>query len=529
MDLLENVEIKRLDAQARLDGAKAQAERNKLGQFATPAPLASEILEYARKLSPKGAAVRFLDPAFGTGSFYSAFLRSFPSSMVASAAAYEVDALYGEAASALWGGTPLRLEVADFTTAIPPKGEDEKANLLICNPPYVRHHHLGKEEKERLGRAAERASGVRPGGLSGLYCHFMLISHAWMARGALAAWIVPSEFMDVGYGGKVKEYLLDRATLTRIHRFDPVEAQFKDALVSSAVVWLENHPPPPSHSVEFTYGGTLLAPEASEHIRADALRAAAKWTKFPRSSGARDAGASITKLSNLFEVKRGIATGANDFFVLAPEDVRRHRLPEEFLRPILPSPRYLSVDEVEGDEEGGPILERRRFLLSCALPEGEVRRSHPSLWRYLQKGVAEGIDSRYLCGHRRPWYSQENRPPAPLLCTYMNRRVGGVGRIFRFVLNKSEATAPNVYLMLYPRGALRGVFDEQPELLRKVWVALNGLTPEMVSAEGRVYGGGLYKIEPKELGNISADTILDAVPELRERLPAQESPTLFTP
>lgn len=525
MDLTE---LERLEAQARLDRAKTQVERNKLGQFATPAVLASDILEYAKATFPKESAVRFLDPAFGTGSFYSAFLGAFPSPKAAAAAGYEVDPLYGEEAAAIWNDTPVEVKVADFTLAAPPEADGEKANLLICNPPYVRHHYLGKEEKVRLGRAAERASGVRPSGLSGLYCHFMLLSHAWMAQGGLAGWLIPSEFMDVGYGRRIKEYLLDRVTLTRIHRFDPKNAQFEDALVSSAVVWFENSPPPTTHAADFTYGGTLLNPDVSEVVPAETLRMAAKWTAFPRVSGARAASASTVKLSDLFEIKRGLATGANDFFVLTLDQVRKHRLPREFLMPILPSPRYLPADEVEGDEKGEPILDRLRFLLSCALPEGEVRHSYPDLWRYLQEGTVSGINDRHLCGRRRPWYSQENRPPAPFLCTYMNRRVGEDGRIFRFILNRSEATAPNVYLMLYPKPMLRGFFDDQPELLRKVWASLNSMAPETLLREGRVYGGGLYKIEPKELGNAPADAVIAAVPGLQAKILTQANLTLFT-
>jgi adenine-specific DNA-methyltransferase len=41
----------------------------------------------------------------------------------------------------------------------------------------------------------------------------------------------------------------------------------------------------------------------------------------------------------LFYIKRGIATGANAFFILAAEQIERRGLPHEFFTPILPSPR----------------------------------------------------------------------------------------------------------------------------------------------------------------------------------------------
>ncbi len=66
----------------------------------------------------------------------------------------------------------------------------------------------------------------------------------WMRAGAMAGWLIPGEFMDVNYGRELKAYLLRQVTLLRIHRFDPAALQFSDALVSSAMVWLRNEPPP---------------------------------------------------------------------------------------------------------------------------------------------------------------------------------------------------------------------------------------------------------------------------------------------
>lgn len=81
-------------------------------------------------------------------------------------------------------------------------------------------------------------------------------------------------------------------------------------------------------------------------------------------------------------------------------------------------------------------------------------------------------------------------------------------------MNHSKATAPNVYLMLYPKRFLERMLGANVALRRAVWQALNGISPSALLGEGRVYGGGLHKLEPKELGNAPADGILAVLPEL---------------
>ena len=44
--------------------------------------------------------------------------------------------------------------------------------------------------------------------------------------------------------------------------------------------------------------------------------------------------------------------------------------------------------------------------------------------------------------------------------------------------------------------------------------ALQRITPTQLLSEGRVYGGGLHKVEPKELAQIPARTVLEALPEI---------------
>jgi adenine-specific DNA-methyltransferase len=315
----------------------------------------------------------------------------------------------------------------------------------------------------------------------------------------------------VNYGQTVKRYLLDRVTLLHIHRFDPSAAQFADALVSSAVVWFRNEPPAAGHAVQFTFGGTMHEPKLSKTVPAAALARETKWTRFP----AADVRARSTQptIVDFFKIKRGVATGNNEYFILSAAEIEARNLPLECFRPILPSPRYVKGDEIEADAAGIPLLERRLFLLDPGLPEPEIERHFPSLWNYLEEGKARGLHERYLCSHRALWYAQENRPAAPIVCTYLGRGDAKSGRPFRFILNRSQATVANVYLAMYPTPVMARALADNPGLIRPVWQALNRVAPARLLGEGRVYGGGLHKLEPKELANVP-------VPEIAALLPA---------
>jgi len=502
-------EARRLALQDELDSKKASTERNRMGQFATPTRLAVDILCYAKAHLGKSEKVRFIDPAIGTGSFYSALLDVFPKTRIGAAVGYEIDPHYGVPAAELWGDMGLDIRLEDFTEAEAPE-DAVKFDLLICNPPYVRHHHIVNGKKQRLKLRVQDTCGVEINGLAGLYCYFLGLSHAWMRDGGLAGWLIPSEFMDVNYGVSVKRYLLDKVTLLHIHRFDPNDVQFGDALVSSVVVWFRKEPPPAGHEARFTYGGSLQRPKLERLVPVETLRRDPKWTRYPMKESHEAADGPV--LGDFFNIKRGLATGNNSYFILSVEEIDQRGLPMEAFKPILPSPRYLPDDEVKADEKGNPILERRSFLLDPPWTEEEIRKRYPKLWAYLEEGKTQGIAEGYLCRHRKPWYMQEDRPPAPYLCTYLGRSDKKNGRPFRFILNNSQATAANVYLMLYPKSLIEHALQDRPELKRQVWVFLNEICPKAMLGEGRVYGGGLHKLEPRELGNVPARFIPDLLP-----------------
>jgi adenine-specific DNA-methyltransferase len=329
--------------------------------------------------------------------------------------------------------------------------------------------------------------------------------------------------MDTEYGIPIRDYLTTRVTLLRIHRFDPSESLFEDALVSSTTVFFRNAPPTEDHKVNLSFGGMLSAPAATSWLKLSQLKATRKWGNLVSDQSQANLVLSETKrkpqikLSDWFEVKRGIATGANDFFVIPADRIELLQLPSDFLKPILPSSRYLAEDEIDADENGEPLLAKKLYLIDCKLPEEELRQEYPQFWQYLETGMETNVHLRTLCQSRTPWYSQELRPPAPILCKYMGNRSQPGRRPLRFILNHSCATATNAYHLLYPRPPLEALLDADRNLIRSVWRVLNKISTDLFLVEGRTYGGGMFKIEPGELGNIPVGDLVDLLGNERNR------------
>lgn len=495
---LNLIESRRRQLQNVIDSDKSIESRRRLGQFSTPYELAQEIVAFGLTLQDS-QEISFLEPAFGTGVFYSALLSECEkqSKNIKSATGIEVDKDFFTAANGLWAETIISLVNGDFTEI----DCFEKINFLITNPPYVRHHYIDQERKTKLLEMTKNETGIALSGLAGLYCYFILSAHKWLAPNAICGWLIPSEFMDVNYGSKLKEYLLNKVRLLRVHRYNPENCKFDDALVSSCVVWFKNEMTIGNYDIEFSYGGTHEEPEISRSVDKNTLERCKKWSRF--SNRVTDVNeqaqrACVPTLGDFFTIKRGLATGDNDFFILSKEKIEDFGFDMKFFTPILPSPRYLKCNEVFSDKNGYPRLDTQYFLLNCTLSEDEIKEHYPTLWNYLNSGK-ETTAQKYLCKHRKVWYYQENRAVTPFLCSYMGRDNSERNAPFRFILNHTNAIATNSYLMLYPKDVLKDVIVQSPDILHKIWEILTNITASDLELEGRIYGGGLKKIEPKEL------------------------------
>ena len=251
VDSLGAAEARRLAIQDALDSLRSPAERNRLGQFATPPPLAREVVQGALPFLPRRSEPpRVLEPSCGTGSFISA-LNDFPTMCGAKITGVELDPSFADAAERIWSGRATIVRDDFMSWAARPGAEFD---FLVANPPYVRHHHLSGSQKRAYGEITGRATGIVPSGLAGLYVYFVLGAAGRLADGAAASWLIPSEFMSGNYGAALRRYLTGQVSLERVHIFKAEDLQFDDALVTSCVITYTKRLPAPGNEVLLTFG-----------------------------------------------------------------------------------------------------------------------------------------------------------------------------------------------------------------------------------------------------------------------------------
>ena len=497
MMIKTNVEFKRQTLQNLLDTQKNQQERNILGQFSTPKFLADSIIKSA--LEYINEKIRFLDTSIGTGVFFSSLLEQTGRNNISYACGYEIDDHYALPAISFWQNEKIDYFIGDFFDFTPPKNDKDKYNLIISNPPYIRHHYITNTLKKELNKRIKNKFGLSFSGLTGLYGYFMTLSSLWLQKNGISVWLVPNEFLDVNYGREIKEFLLTKVKLLRIHKFNPLQTQFSDALVTSTVVFYTTGET--SASVLFTTGNDINKPSIQKNIFYKNLNSSDKWSNyFSNKSYKRKNGLVI---GDFFSVKRGIATGSNKHFILTDKEIKGYNIPEKYLMPILPSPRYIKDNIIEIGSNGCIAGLENRYLLNITCSENDISNLPDNLINYL-KNIYIEIKDYYIIKNRSPWYKQEYRPECPFLISYMGRNPS---KPFRLFLNKTKATAPNVYLLLYPKFNWKETESQYIGFLRELHIKLQNVKPDIFVSSGRVYGGGLYKLEPKELTNMPIDNI----------------------
>jgi hypothetical protein len=212
-------------------------------------------------------------------------------------------------------------------------------------------------------------------------------------------------------------------------------------------------------------------------------------------------------LTTLATVSRGFTSGANEFFYLPKEIWKKWKIEEEFLAPILKSPRELSSICIPASI---PLAYRIFF---CQKPKKKL--AGTNALRYIEEfgEVAEvtlkgrkviGFQSSETCLARALWYALPPHHSAPIVIQK------GFADKFAVHQNRAQLLVDQTFYEVYPHD------DACVEPLLAVMNSTVGIF-ELLRISTTGLGGGLYRPTVNEIRTIS-------LPDVRElegfRLPA---------
>ncbi|WP_321469254.1 N-6 DNA methylase [Halarcobacter sp.] len=453
-------------------------KRRVFGQYFTPI----EIVKFMCQYIDTEENINVLEPAFGLGIFSNYLLNNYNN--ISNIKAYEIDTTLESYNSKLYEifNSKIKIEYEDYLYA----DWQKKFDFVIANPPYFKHIHM--KNKDYIRKIFEKETNFKFSSSTNIYCWFLIKSISQLSNKGKLCFIIPSDFLNANYGIKIKEFLLKNNILERIIRFDFKTELFDDAITTSCILFINKNKI--EKKVDFT---TILnindinkkySELDSIEYNIDALDCKKKWRNYfdkPKNLLYQN----LTQFNNIGKVKRGIATGDNDFFIFTKSKAKELNIGNECLIPCICKASYMKDIKVLNDNIINTFIKENEEMF---LFNG-LKASSTAELNYIKQAEEKEINKKYLLSKRKPWFKLENKASADFLVSVLNRTK------LNFILNNTNIINLTCYHGLYLNENLKIYKD-------LLFLYLNSNTAyELFTLEKREYGSGLIKFEPNDINN----------------------------
>lgn len=471
--------------QSLADGTNEELDRRR-GIVYTPNRVAAEMASWAIR---DGNDV-ILDPCVGRGIFVvSAHARlSSLGTRNAERNIFGVDRdPSGKDAFRASGGRRSNFRLADFFSVS--RGDlNNRFSVVLANPPYLRHHHLGLRDFAVARRAISDRGHFLPR-TANYWAYFLLHSLQFLETGGRLAFVLPGSVLHSDFAAHVRDVLyrqftkLDFVTLNECI-FERVQ---EEAVLLLADGKAEGSATRATIAIRAESVNTLSLAACGRVEPARRLSTVDRWSQLRLNDTERSAYETLTQataaLGDHFDVHIGVVTGANAFFVRSRSEL--DLLPVSCWQRSISKNRLLKgLFFTDDDWEESAQLDEPAYLAGIVARDLKSTRVR----RFLARGIQLKVD-KTTHGRRRPsWYSLQlpAAPDAFLTCmTAVSPAIVG---------NSAQVVPTNTIMSLYFRA------EREPKVAAAVASLAFATSLAQLGAEieGRAYGGGLLKIEPSD-------------------------------
>jgi hypothetical protein len=385
---------------------------------------------------------------------------------------------------------------ADFLTMRPEMMIGAPFEVVLANPPYVRHHLLNPATAKLRADLAKEA-GADISGRASHWAYFVVHLMTFIASGGRAAFVLPGSLLTADYADEVRHVLVQSfCKLTAILVEDRL---FQDTQEATVLVFGEGRGGGPAEvrvgiatrgdvaTLDAQHLPRLTQPLTAEQKAGRWLSAVVNPTALAILRRLATDGHAI-ELGQVASISIGTVTGRNAFFIIRPSLRRELNLPENHVRPLvthvaqLPGLRLTSTDIVR-------LVDANQQVLLITVSAGD--RVPHRLKAYFDGGEQAGISQGYKCRRRTPWYAVPVTSPPDAFLPYMG------GHAPRMVINDARVSCTNTIL------GVRWTTPINAESAKALALgSLSAVTQLSAELIGRSYGGGVLKLEPSDAARL---------------------------
>ena len=375
---------------------------------------------------------------------------------------------------------------------------------IVCNPPYLKFQKF--EQKETVLEQFEKRYGIQLSGYTNIASAFLVKSIFELQPGGRLAYIMPSEFLNTGYGKQIKELLICKRHLFSIIRIECEAEAFPDVTTSLCILLYD--------SAKCYEQLSFITIHRLEELEEDSLFGSAKimsyndliinekWMPYfdNDEDNIRISARNTARLSLYGHFSRGIATGANNFFVMKKSTIARLNLPSNECSPcITKSAQITKPIFVQEDFDKLSMADAPVYLLNVG---GEHSAQADE---YISFGERNGVNNGYITRNRTPWYKMEKRLPAPILLNVFSR----CG--YKVIRNLSNVQSLTSFHCFYPN-----LFGEMRVNALFLYL-FSAIGHRILASSMRKYGNNLDKFEPNDLNEalVPSEAFFDSIPSAR--------------
>lgn len=379
-----------------------------------------------------------------------------------------------------------------------------KFSVVIGNPPYVSHHNMLPDQKKAAWTWLEKSPfSHQIDRRSSLWVYFILHGLSFLCEGGRAVWVLPGSFLHADYSNQVRKILQHR--FKRILSIVVGSRLFIDDGTEEISIFLlgdgYRSDSMDSGKTSFAFATSIQeVPQIinaweQDRITADTMTLASLLPISTQSAYKKlEAEDNTISLGDVFDIRIGIVSGANDFFILNQDDWKKHRLTSSYKTFILT--RFKDTNGLEFTSRDLKI-KLKTGGKNILFDTSKSKRLSKSAQRFLGQFPIERLNATTF--QRRgtdKWHRfNDNKVPEAFL-PYMNNEGP------RLVINKARITSTNSVHRLFYLNKQKLAGGKELAIKQTAISLLSTFSQLSAELAGRIYGAGVLKHEPSEAKNI---------------------------